>query len=487
MTRELNWLLVCAALATGEGCGFAAADYAALWPIALILTFFAALFGYGFAWRGGPYLVAFLTGVTLAGATAAARRRTLEALLEEQAGRPVTAIFMPGDDVREETSARGRRFITFAGSVEGLPVRVHLEARLADVCPQPGERWACTGWLGRTDDGLFGRRRPFWIAGRGASAARLTAGSDGLVGMLRRWRTTLSRRLGQGLAHAPLAADLNRAMLLGERARIDGDLRETFVAAGTIHVFAISGLHVLILARFLAAVLQLLRVPSRVLALALVPLIWVYVILVGCGPSAVRAATMATFFTIAPLFWRKPDALTAWALAFLLAYGLCPALFFDVGCSFSFAVMLALVLWGRWCRPLATHALGRLGVVAVAWAAGVPIAARVFGRLTPGGLIANLVSVPLAAVSVLSSVLGLVTGVVSQILAAHFNNFAALATDGLVAVSRGIAACPWSSREVQPWSLGACFAWYAALVLVLLVLRRRASSLARCGIIGGND
>lgn len=472
MTCEFKWILACAALALGEGCGFAADGLAHTWPVVAGAALPAVLAGYGLDWRPWPYLALFLLGVVLAMAAADRRLRTLDEILEENAGRPTEAEFVIGGDLHGETHADGRACLTFVGEVRGIPVRVHLPAdRAGDAPPRPGETWRCAGWVGRTGDGPFGRRRPFWIGGRGTSCERVAASPSSWRRRLHAFREDLSRRVGIGLGHAPEAADLNRAMLLGERGRIGRETRDVFVAAGTVHLFAISGLHVIVVARLLNVVLALVWMPVRWRVLVLMPLVWAYVVLVGCGPSAVRAATMAGFYYAAPLFWRRPNGFTAWALAFLLTYMRDPAMAFDTGCTFSFAVMFALVLWGWAMRPFTLPWYARFGVVAVAWAAGVPIAARVFGRITPGGLLANVVTVPLAEISVTLSALGVVASGLSHGVAAHLNNFAALATEGMAGVSALVAARPWSNREVAPWSLAGCAAWYAGLALLLLLLR----------------
>lgn len=469
MTNELKWILMCAAVAIGEGCGFAAASFAPVWPVALGTAALVALVGYGCSWRPWPYVAMALLGFALALLAADRRCRALDEVLEVNAGRPVEATFVIGDDLREEGGSASR--LTFTGSVNGIPVRVHLYRREKDARPHPGEVWSCTGWLGRSDDGPFGRRRPFWVNGRGTSARRIAISAGGCSESLRQLRADLSRRVGLGLEHAPDTADLNRAMLLGERHRMDREAHEAFVAAGTVHIFAISGLHVFFIAHLLELLLRFTRLPQRAVCLVLLPLVWTYVVMVGCGPSAVRAATMASFYHSAVLFWRRPNGFTAWALAFLLTYLRDPTQVYNIGCGLSFAVMFALVLWGSWCHPLVPRWSGRFCIAVVAWAAGVPLAAHAFGRITPGGLLANLAVVPLAAVSVLAAALGVIVSFLSERLAAHFNNFAALSTDLMAGLSRLIGSWPWSNHAVEPWSVATCVAWYVGGILTLLILR----------------
>ena len=115
-----------------------------------------------------------------------------------------------------------------------------------------------------------------------------------------------------------------------------------------------------------------------------------------------------------------------------------------------------------------------------AWAAGVPIAAHVFGRFTPGGLLANIVVLPLAAVSVSAGMAGLALSYVCTPLAAAANNLAALSTRAMVWCSSCVAAIPGASVETAPWPIPWCVAWYAAFLVALaaagrLAARRRTS------------
>ncbi len=292
-------------------------------------------------------------------------------------------------------------------------------------------------------------------------------------------RRDFARRAALGIAHDPELVRLNRAILLGARTSLSPRLRRTFVESGTIHVFAISGLHVMAVVRVLVFLLQALFVPRRLVGVAAVPLLWGYVALIGSPPSAVRAAAMASLGCLAPAFGRRPNGIVAWSLTFLGVYGSRPALIVDVGCGLSFAVMLAILVV---CDRLRDRPEGwgkLLAVTAAAWAAGVPIAAHVFGRVTPGGLLANLALIPAAGVTVYAGALGLLASFVSEPLAAHLNGLSALFTKAMVVLSEGVARLPGANVDVPNWSVLLCAEWYCALALVLalggLAKRRTAA------------
>lgn len=277
----------------------------------------------------------------------------------------------------------------------------------------------------------------------------------------------LSRRVGLGLDHARETVILNRAILLGERAAIPYATKKAFVESGTIHVFAISGLHVMIVAKVLMTLVALVFVPYRLQGvIALVP-VWGYIILIGAPPSALRAATMASIYFLAPLFLRQSNGLVAWSIAFLALHLLFPAFIVNTGSQLSYLVMLGILVAGR-----ATSS--SFAVTCAAWAASLPVAAMAFGRITPGGLLANLVLIAAATGSVAAGALGVVLSFLSTTLAVHLNNLSALMTDLMVAISEAVSRLPFSNVETARWSLLMCLEWYLAFALVLyLVFRHR--------------
>lgn len=311
------------------------------------------------------------------------------------------------------------------------------------------------------------RERP-WMRGARAAERRQRVREPSLLSGV---REECLGRVALGLEHDRETVALNRAILLGERSRLPRRLKRVFVGSGSLHLFAISGLHVLAVARVLSFLLALLLVPRRLSGAASVPALWGYVLLIGASPSAVRAASMATIGALAPVFYRRPSGVRAWALTFLAVHLLRPLQLVEVGSALSFAVMLALVLfaehgprWRGW-RALA-------GVTLVAWAAGVPIAAHAFGGFAPGGLIANLALVTAAEWAVMTGFAGLLASFLSETLAVHLNNLSALLTRLMVGVADAVSRLPGAFLPVAPWSFSQCAEWYVAIALAVWLLRR---------------
>ena len=438
MTTERNWLSCCGALALGEACGFCAERFAALEPVVLGSLLLCSLFGFGLKLRGWTLLAVFLSGLALAFGAVLAREAVLNEVLRGDMSCPQTMCVRVSAPCVVRTDARGVRFLSFDGTAG--PVRLRVVG-LADAFvqePTPGETWDCTGWLARKRPPP-GQARALWVRGPGTSAVRRARPSDLSVFL------------------AGLRRDLSR--------------RERFVLAGTIHVFAISGLHVMVLARIVIYLLLFLALPVRFAGLVLIPVLWFYVAMIGFPPSAVRATLMVSFHALAPVFWRRPNGMVAWAQAFLLVHVLAPERLTDVGSQMSFAVMFALILGAR-CLKGRGHVASVLLFSLIAWGAGVPIAARVFGRLTPGGLFSNLAVLPLATVGVVSGALGMLTSYVSADCAVHLNNLAGLMSRTMALISDAVADVPGASLTVPSWPLWECALWYVACALFLWLLAR---------------
>src|SRR4030095_2688462 len=80
--------------------------------------------------------------------------------------------------------------------------------------------------------------------------------------------------LARGLPEEDQPLQLLWAMVLRWRHALRGEDSEPFMRSGTMHVFAISGLHIALIAWILVAALRVCRMPRRYCALLVIPLIW---------------------------------------------------------------------------------------------------------------------------------------------------------------------------------------------------------------------
>src|SRR5262249_51093789 len=138
-----------------------------------------------------------------------------------------------------------------------------------------------------------------------------------------------------------------QALLLSEGAPMTNDDWSKFVRTGVVHVLAISGQHLVVIAAFMWWVLFRVGVRQRrgVVLVALVLL--GYALLTGGRPPAVRAAVISCAICGALLLRRRALPANLFALAWLVVVAITPASAFDAGCQLSF--LAAAVL--SWCVP----------------------------------------------------------------------------------------------------------------------------------------
>ena len=503
----LSAVAMAAVLIAGEVSGFASPSFAGLWPWAVFVA--AVMWSSVIGWRIplGGYIVVALLGLALAWRTES-NRLALEAQawgFGEAGTPPSFDLKVDGGVICRRRFRNGGWLVSFLSHVGGIEIKVVAPVSDRGHAPQSGEIWRCAGWLSlkKSAPSRYARRT-LWIMDethlmRVAKAKRRTAFET-----YRRMSDLLARHIGTGLRWCPELAGLGRAMLLGRRAEVTAERKKVFSSAGTMHVFAISGLHVMMVAALLRMFLGRIGLSSRACAACVIPILAAYVMLTGSSPSAVRAAFMVSLWLGAELFGRKPDSLAAWGSAALVIYGVSPEMVFDAGCTLSFAVMLGIALWTRWARQFATPLdwlrriaereqmlgatrrvasllawyrrgswlLGALGISCAAWIASAPILAKAFGKITLGSLVANIVVVPLAGISVVLGAAGMVISMVAPPIGALFNNLSALCIWVMEQVSEAVAMCPGSSWDTLPWSWSDCFIWYLAWVLLFAVLSR---------------
>ena len=480
---ETKWLAACAALAVGEYCGFRWQGHSGSWPIFLGAAILCALFGFGLSIRGWEYATLLLVGLVLAAQIVERHRSIIRDAHIYSSGRPYCATLTICEDATTTKGRDGKPLTVFPAKIGTFRLKVTAAIPLATSPPKAGETWRCCGWLSGWNESDALHRREFSIRGNRASWVRIEDNSlnEAWDQMLDHIRKSARRRLRLGLENDARSHELLCAMLLGERSSMDKHDKKLFTDAGAMHVFAISGLHVMILARIFVIAALLTLLPLRFAGLLAIPLVWLYVMMVNAPPSAVRAGAMASICLVAPMLWRRPNGIVAWAMAFIATHILNPLQIIDVGSALSFAVMLSLVILIRLCgttirRPI----IGTIIFSCVAWAAGLPISVRAFGRIAFGGLLAGPIVVPAAMFTTICGAIGIMASFFSEWVAAYSNACAGITLRLMSAICSIIANIPGANIELLPWSFGECIAWYVALCAILwltLSIKHRHSSL----------
>jgi competence protein ComEC len=310
------------------------------------------------------------------------------------------------------------------------------------------------------------------------------------------------------------------AMLLGDRSMLHRDVRTEFVESGTVHLLAISGLHIGILMTFLLAIGRFLQLSSRHSILLAVAMLFIYLQVADCRPPMVRAFVIILIWSIGRLFRRPAFSANSLAVAAIVILGMNPANLFDVGSQLSF-LAVAVIFWltslGRlsngepdvaaapdvhpespdvaksvpdvlihpWIRSLRTFGkyAGAMWLVSGSiWLISAPLVISVFNVISPAGLVINVFLIPLVAVGLWFGFAAVLIGMISQTLAWPFAFVFGLFLKGLLAavdlaasIEMGHAYVP----EPPGWWLLVFYA-IVAFAMLATTLRNRPARLWSC-------
>lgn len=138
------------------------------------------------------------------------------------------------------------------------------------------------------------------------------------------------------------------AILIGFDDTLPQELRQSYVAAGSMHILCVSGMHVGVVFMVFSYMLAFLDKRKRwqhvVKHSLLLLLIWMYALLAGLAPSILRATIMLSFVIIGDMLNRKGVLLNSLAASAFLLLCIKPANLFDVGFLLSYTAVVGIVV-----------------------------------------------------------------------------------------------------------------------------------------------
>ena len=137
------------------------------------------------------------------------------------------------------------------------------------------------------------------------------------------------------------------AILLGYDDSLPVEVRQNYVAAGSMHILCVSGMHVgiiYLLASLLLSFLNRKKWQKTFKQLLLLVLIWFYAMIAGLSPSIMRSALMISFVIFGELLHRKGFAINSIAASALVLLCISPNNLFEIGFLLSYVAVVGIVL-----------------------------------------------------------------------------------------------------------------------------------------------
>ncbi|WP_296382233.1 ComEC/Rec2 family competence protein [Winogradskyella sp.] len=224
-----------------------------------------------------------------------------------------------------------------------------------------------------------------------------------IYGFADKLRTTINTKLIEaGFKNEALS--IMNALLLGQRQTIDKTIYNNYVNSGTIHILAVSGLHVgiiLWILNFIFKPLLYLKNGNYLRMVILVTTLWSFAVIAGLSPSVTRAVTMFSIISIAMHLKRSTNIYNTLIISAFIILLFKPTFLFEVGFQMSYLAVLGIVsvqpiIYRLW-KPkfLVTDKLWQIFTVTLAAQAGVvPISLFYFHQFPGLFFISNIVVIP---------------------------------------------------------------------------------------------
>ena len=194
------------------------------------------------------------------------------------------------------------------------------------------------------------------------------------------------------------------AFTIGDKDLIDKEHLTTFSRSGTMHIMAVSGLHVGMISLGLSFMLFFLRGKLNIMkSVIIITALWGFAFITGMSPSVLRATIMFTFLQAGTLIHRPaPGMNNLLASAFILT-AIRPAVIFEAGFQLSYLAVAFIIMFYyplyrtiRFRNKVADYFWQMTAVSLVAQAGTLALAVRLFNIFPLFFLVTNIVVIPIS-------------------------------------------------------------------------------------------
>ncbi|MBC2605965.1 ComEC/Rec2 family competence protein [Pelagicoccus albus] len=317
-----------------------------------------------------------------------------------------------------------------------------LETKDLNEYPQEGQTFSCVGVIRPLRQYREGDRFDAYLRNQGITLAykqgyllEQSQRAHGFKRAINKTRFRLSEILIQNKAPE---SDLTRAyqgLMLGQKSALTPEQKQLFLQNGAMHLFAISGLHIGVIALCFHQLLSLLQIKDAPRAIASLAGVCAFVVVTGGSASSWRALLMVACFYLSNFGRKQPSPLNALAASALIYLLLLPGQLFQAGFQMSYITVSSILLLGlplaktlnsltpmyQSIPPALLNKRQKATVVVKRWildALGVSIAAFLvsailgiyyFQILPSYGILINLIALPLASLAIVAGFLSILT------------------------------------------------------------------------------
>ena len=275
---------------------------------------------------------------------------------------------------------------------------------------------------------------------------------------------------------SPFSAGILNAIILGERQNLSAHTRDVLVYSGTVHIIAISGLHLGIVAFIILLILKIIKIPRKPRHILTILLLIVYCILTGANTPVIRATIMAATLLLGYFLEREVNIYNSLSLAALIILMVNPWQLFEVSFQLSFLSVISIVWLSPKIKSLFLEKLNKIpwigflisifSVSFAAWLGLLPLIAYYFRILSPITILANMIIVPYMTIIVASGFSLALIGILIPCLTSIFAASCELSILMLFKINSLLISIPGAYFKLPSISFCYVLLYYSLLIII---------------------
>lgn len=190
------------------------------------------------------------------------------------------------------------------------------------------------------------------------------------------------------------------ALLIGSREQMPSDMQDAYQTLGITHLFAISGLHVALLALLVYESMIRIGIRRETANLVLIIALPLYAFIAGGAPSVWRSVSVTEIVLLSLLFGKKLAIDDAFSLSIIGFVLLTPWVLFQIGFQLSYLAAFSLIYSSILLKKSSSYMMQSFVITALCQLIVYPILLFQFYEISISSFLANLVFVPLDRKSV---------------------------------------------------------------------------------------
>ncbi len=182
--------------------------------------------------------------------------------------------------------------------------------------------------------------------------------------------------------------------ILGDKSYVREDINRSFRENGISHLFAISGMHITLLAHLISKLLKKLS-EETIFKITSIFLI-IYLLLVGFSPSIVRGVLFYILFSINRIYYFYIKKTNLFFLTLSIALFINPFSIYNIGFLYSYSISISLLILSN--ELSGNYLISLLKVSLVSTLISLPISLYYFNQINILSIIYNLIFVPFVSI-----------------------------------------------------------------------------------------